>query len=289
MIQERLTSNASPLTNSYVYGLDLSGTTQGAGTIGGLLSASFGGASSCETVFYAYDANGNVTDLVGTNGQFLAQYQYDPYGNLTQASGSEASANPFKFSTKYLDVETGLYYYGYRYYMPEMGRWCSRDPIGEESTVSRFAIHADRRTRMLLVLESQRPPYLFVHNHPVNYFDPFGLQVYGGGYCITWTDPIFGGTYTACYPEPEPPPCKFKDCHEECSHVFLETYESCIQPVEAATLACIGACQFLRGDPRAYVACMHTCHLIDLSGMAACGISASAAYSGCMAGCLSAE
>ena len=38
---------------------------------------------------------------------------------------------PFRFSTKYLDEETGLYYYGYRYYSPELGRWVSRDPIEE--------------------------------------------------------------------------------------------------------------------------------------------------------------
>ena len=131
MISELSTVNGQQSTNSYVYGLDLSGTAQGAGTIGGLLSLTTQQPSNSTTAFYCYDANGNVTDLVGTNGSFLAQYQYDPFGNLTQASGSEASANPFKFSTKYLDAETGLYYYGYRYYLPEIGRWASRDPIGE--------------------------------------------------------------------------------------------------------------------------------------------------------------
>ena len=113
-------------TNSYVYGLDLSGTSQGAGTIGGILAANFNGT----TAFYAYDANGNVTDLVGTNGEFLAQYQFDPYGNTISKTGALADVNPFRFSTKYLDAETGLYYYGYRFYMPETGRWASRDWMG---------------------------------------------------------------------------------------------------------------------------------------------------------------
>ena len=112
-------------TNSYVYGLDLSGTSQGAGTIGGILAANFNGT----TAFYAYDANGNVTDLVGTNAEFLAQYQFDPYGNTISKTGPLADVNPFRFSTKYLDSETGLYYYGLRFYQPEMGRWTSRDPI----------------------------------------------------------------------------------------------------------------------------------------------------------------
>lgn len=34
-------------------------------------------------------------------------------------------------STKYTDAETGLLYYGYRYYSTEMGRWMGRDPLGE--------------------------------------------------------------------------------------------------------------------------------------------------------------
>jgi len=85
-----------------------------------------------KVAFYAYDANGNVTDLVGTNGQFLAQYQFDPYGNTISKTGALADVNPFRFSTKYLDSETGLYYFGHRYYIPEIGRWLSRDPIEEQ-------------------------------------------------------------------------------------------------------------------------------------------------------------
>ncbi len=126
-------------TNSYVYGLDLSGTAQGAGTIGGLLSLTTQQPSNSTTAFYCYDANGNVTDLFGTNGQFLAQYQFDPYGNTISKTGALADVNPFRFSTKYLDAETGLYYYGYRYYVPEIGRWASRDPIGEKFDINIIA------------------------------------------------------------------------------------------------------------------------------------------------------
>ncbi|MGN0845501.1 MAG: RHS repeat-associated core domain-containing protein [Kiritimatiellia bacterium] len=35
-----------------------------------------------------------------------------------------------RFSTKYLDPETDLYYYGYRFYNPSLMRWLTRDPIG---------------------------------------------------------------------------------------------------------------------------------------------------------------
>jgi len=143
----------SSSTNSYVYGLDLSGTPQGAGTIGGILCASLNGS----TAFYAYDANGNVTDLVGTNGSFASKYQYDPYGNTIAKSGDLADANPFRFSTKYLDSETGLLYYGYRQYSPELGRWLSRDPIGERGGMNLYG---------------------FGGNSPLCFIDPFGLAVH---------------------------------------------------------------------------------------------------------------
>jgi len=120
------------VTNHYVWGLDLSGSLQGAGGIGGLLSATFGGTNSVSSVFYTYDGNGNVSELVNTNGAVVAHYEYDAFGNTTAATGAMAEANPFRFSTKYLDTETGLYYYGLRYYHPELGRWVNRDPIEEE-------------------------------------------------------------------------------------------------------------------------------------------------------------
>jgi RHS repeat-associated protein len=125
MIQE----TAGTQTNSYVYGLDLSGSMQGAGTIGGILSASLNGTQA----FYFYDGNGNVSDLTDASGTSLAHYEWGPYGNATVSNGSLASANPFRFSTKYTDDETGLLYYGFRYYSPGLGRWLNRDPTQEDN------------------------------------------------------------------------------------------------------------------------------------------------------------
>ena len=52
-----------------------------------------------------------------------------------------AKANPFRFSTKYQDAETGLLYYGYRY--EKDGRWLSRDPTGEGSGRSLYGYNAN--------------------------------------------------------------------------------------------------------------------------------------------------
>ncbi len=60
-----------------------------------------------------------------------AHYTYDAFGNTVSQCGAMAAVFRFRFSSKYLDDETGLYYYGYRFYDPALGRWLSRDPIEE--------------------------------------------------------------------------------------------------------------------------------------------------------------
>ena len=76
--------------------------------------------------------------------QVVAHYEYDPFGRLTQDDDTDSSGyhaiNPFKFSTKYHDAETGFYYYGYRFYDPVTGRWSSRDPIGEKGGLNVYSI-----------------------------------------------------------------------------------------------------------------------------------------------------
>ena len=77
--------------------------------------------------------------LVGgraASGASCARYEYGPFHELIRASGPVASENHFQAPTKYRDSETGLYYYGYRYYNPSTGRWLSRDPIGETGGVN---------------------------------------------------------------------------------------------------------------------------------------------------------
>ena len=60
-----------------------------------------------------------------------AHYTYDDFGNTVSQTGAMTADFNFRFSSKYLDDETGLYYYGYRYMSPALGRWVSRDPVWE--------------------------------------------------------------------------------------------------------------------------------------------------------------
>jgi RHS repeat-associated protein len=123
------------LVQSYVWGLDLCGLFQGAGGVGGLLWVHTHEQGAVTAHFATFDGNGNVMSLVnGEDGTESARYEYGPFGELLRATGPLSQSNPFRFSTKYQDHETGLVYYGFRYYDPEAGRWLSRDPIGESIT-----------------------------------------------------------------------------------------------------------------------------------------------------------
>ena len=132
-------SGAETVTR-YVWGLDLSQSLQGAGGIGGLLmQEKDDAAGQTRTRLYTYEANGNVGQLVdGTTGAVVAHYEYDPFGTTLTASGTAADANPFRFSTKYIDDETNLVYYGYRFYSPTLGRWLTRDQIGEKGGINLY-------------------------------------------------------------------------------------------------------------------------------------------------------
>jgi RHS repeat-associated protein len=115
------------------WGRDLSGSLDGAGGIGGLLAIQDTNSTpSSDTddlrYVYFYDANGNVGQVIdlaasSASTSVKAHYEYDANGKVLVQSGSYAAANSYRFSTKPWDDETGLGYWGQRYYDPRLGRW----------------------------------------------------------------------------------------------------------------------------------------------------------------------
>lgn len=136
------------LNKSYTWGMDLSGSMQGAGGVGGLLAVNDGTASYYPT----YDGNGNVSEYLDSAGATVAHYEYDAFGNTIVSTGSKVADFAHRFSTKPHDAETGLYYYGYRYYDPVTGRWPSRDPIEEEGGLNLYGFVENNPTSRLDVL-----------------------------------------------------------------------------------------------------------------------------------------
>ena len=127
LISEKLLTANVSLSTFYTWGLDLSGTLQGAGGVGGLLAVHRDNTS----FFPCFDANGNVTEYVDATGVIRAHYSFDAFGNTISQSGDIEVKFSHRFSTTYYDPETAFYYYGCRYYASEFGRWVSRDPVEE--------------------------------------------------------------------------------------------------------------------------------------------------------------
>ncbi|OQB82731.1 MAG: tRNA3(Ser)-specific nuclease WapA precursor [Verrucomicrobia bacterium ADurb.Bin122] len=140
VLEELTSTQSSPFTlqSSYTRGLDLSGTLEGAGGIGGLLAMTRDPAGSATSAYYFHDGNGNVSTLVSASDALLASYTYTPFGDTLTATGTWASVNAYRFSAKECDAFTGLYYYGLRYYNPQAGRWINRDPIEERGGVNLY-------------------------------------------------------------------------------------------------------------------------------------------------------
>jgi RHS repeat-associated protein len=138
MIAEIDTTTSARLIRSYEWGLDMSGTFHGAGGVGGLLvlrthPSTINTQPSTGAYAPCYDGNGNVMELVNlATGGVSARYECGAFGETISVDGDAiADVNPIRFSTKYLDGETGLLYYTHRYYDAANGRWKNKDRTGE--------------------------------------------------------------------------------------------------------------------------------------------------------------
>jgi RHS repeat-associated protein len=166
MIQNRNSIGGYTPQYSYTRGLDLSGTLEGAGGIGGMLARS----QSTTHYFYHTDGNGNLTCLEQSNQTVAGTTRYDPFGNTIGSSGLQTA---FGFSSKF--SSRGLYYYGYRWYDPNLQRWPKRDPIHE------FGFLALKGRKMGFHEQAELNLSRFVGNEPIFSIDPVGLSHRFGG------------------------------------------------------------------------------------------------------------
>lgn|GEM_PF-1978110 len=109
--------------------------------------------------YYHQDIRGNVLALTDTNGDVVERYQYDPYGSfkvVTPVGTFSVSqvGNPYTFTGRRYDEESGLYYFRNRYYSPTLGRFISRDPLGYSEGLNLFE---------------------YASSNPVTRIDPLGL------------------------------------------------------------------------------------------------------------------
>ena len=208
VLQERDQFNVPKLT--YTRGKDLSGSLEGAGGIGGLLALSeMSNLSPSIHSYYHSDGNGNVTAMVDTNQNVVARYLYDPFGNTLSATGPKAEINKYRFSSKEWHAPSGMVYYGYRWYIPELQRWGNRDPIGERGGLNLYGI---------------------VANRTINKVDALGLD-----------DADYGPwAWNAPKKDPKPPEkCKYKVCFGPMSKEEADGWTRYYASNEDAGEACI--------------------------------------------------
>jgi RHS repeat-associated protein len=104
------------------------------------------------TSFYHTDGLGSISSLTNASGALAQTYTYDSFGKATASSGS--LTNPFQFTAREFDSDTGLYFYRARYFAAPSGRFLTEDPLGFDDGTNFY-------------------PY--VGNNPTNLNDPLGL------------------------------------------------------------------------------------------------------------------
>ena len=109
------------------------------------------GKEEKEQYFYFQDHLGSSTYITDLNGDIAQYAAYTPYGEMFR---EYHNVTPYRFNGKELDTETGLYYYGARYYNPSTALWLGVDPLASKYPgVS---------------------PYVYCMSNPVKYVDPDG-------------------------------------------------------------------------------------------------------------------
>ena len=101
---------------------------------------------------------GSTSLITNLDGEIVQHIEYVPFGEVFIEERNNKWNTPFLFNAKELDEETGLYYYGARYYDPRTSIWISTDPLQEKyPNISTYA---------------------YVANNPVKYIDPDGKRIY---------------------------------------------------------------------------------------------------------------
>jgi len=139
------------LGSNIIEELDNSGNALARYTHGSDTDQPFAEVRSGTTSYYDQDGIGSITALSNSAGALANTYTYDSFGKSKSSTGT--TTNPFRYTGRELDSETGIYYFRARYYDPAAARFLNEDPIGFEGGINFY-------------------PYVL--NNPLNLRDPNG-------------------------------------------------------------------------------------------------------------------
>jgi RHS repeat-associated protein len=153
--------------------------------------------------YYHADGLGSITDITNQSGGVIQRYTYSSFGEIESRFDSNF-VQPYTFTAREFDPETGLYHYRARQYDWRTGRFTTIDPLGFDSGSINL--------------------YSYVGNNPTNYTDPLGLfQWYG-----KWGGPGYTGGQNGSWNEIDPskalPPI---DKQDECYRQHDVCYGNC--------------------------------------------------------------
>ncbi len=106
--------------------------------------------------YYHSDHLGSASYITNLDGEVVQHIEYVPFGEVFIEERNNTWNTPYLFNGKELDEETGLYYYGARYYNPRISLWYGVDPMAEK-----YPAHS---------------PYCYTMNNPVMLIDPDGMR-----------------------------------------------------------------------------------------------------------------
>ena len=100
------------------------------------------------------DHLGSSSYITNLDGEVSQHIEYVPFGEVFIEERNNTWNTPYLFNAKEFDEETGMYYYGARYYEPRVSLWMSVDPIAN--------------------LKNWISPYAYTKDNPLRYIDPDG-------------------------------------------------------------------------------------------------------------------
>ncbi|WP_228393949.1 SpvB/TcaC N-terminal domain-containing protein [Chryseobacterium artocarpi] len=116
-----------------------------------------------------------VTDANAVASQFFLNLPFGETFIEQQVAG--LYENPYKFNAKELDSESGLYYYGARYYNPRLSIWYGVDPLAIYNPVVEHQFYGNGEHNSGFFFLGNLNPYIYTYQNPVRYIDPNGKQV----------------------------------------------------------------------------------------------------------------
>ena len=109
--------------------------------------------------YYHPDHLGSSSYITNLDGEVAQHIEYVPFGEVFIEERNNTWNTPYLFNAKEFDEETGMYYYGARYYEPRLSLWMSTDPMEEK--------YPDYST------------YIYAAQNPIAYSDPTGMEIRG--------------------------------------------------------------------------------------------------------------